>query len=259
VYANALCHAFVTLTPMPVEVKPVPRRARLRAAGIPLHVIQRGHDRRASFFADEDYRFYLYQLAELSRRFECQVHAYVLMTNHVHMLFTPKTEDGATLLMKNLGQRYVQYINRVYQRRGTLWEGRFRSSFVERSEYFLKCHRYIELNPVRAGMAEHPRDYPWSSYRANAEMLDSPIIEPHEEYLALGATREERCLAYRYHFRFELGPEDLKQIRFAATGGYALGNPRFQAEIAAMAGRRVTRLRAPPRLLSFGDSPSTKS
>ncbi len=142
----------------------------------------------------EHYRYYLHQLAELSRRFECQVHAYVLMTNHVHMLLTPATEDGATLLMKNLGQRYVQYVNRLHRRHGTLWEGRFRSSFVDRSEYFLKCHRYIELNPVRAGMAKHPRDYPWSSYRANAEMLDSPVIQPHDEYLALGATREERCL-----------------------------------------------------------------
>lgn len=233
----------------------MPRRARIRAAGIPLHVIQRGHDRRASFFADDDYFFYLHQLAELSRRFECRVHAYVLMTNHVHMLLTPESDNGASLLMKNLGQRYVQYINRVYQRRGTLWEGRFRSSFVDRSEYFLKCHRYIELNPVRAGMVQHPRDYRWSSYRANAEMLHSSVVQPHEEYLALGATLEERCLAYRYHFRFELGPEDMKQIRFAAAGGYALGNPRFQAEIAAMVGRRVTRSRAPPTFPSFRDSP----
>jgi putative transposase len=111
---------------------------------------------------------------------------------------------------------------------------------------------------MRAGMGDHPRDYPWSSYRANAEMLDSTIVRPHDEYLALGATREEHCLAYRYHFRFELGPDDLKQIRSAGAGGYALGNPRFQAVVAAMAGRRVTRLRAPPAL-PLGDSPATKS
>ncbi len=236
----------------------MPRRARIRAAGIPLHVIQRGHDRGASFFADEDYRFYLHQLAELSRRFQCSVHAYVLMTNHVHMLMTPGTEDGATLLMKNLGQRYVQYINRMYQRRGTLWEGRFRSSFVDRSEYFLKCHRYIELNPVRAGMVQHPRDYRWSSYRANAEMLRSSVVQPHPEYLALGATEVERSAAYRYLFRSHLDAEDLKQIRSAGAGGFALGNPRFHAEIAAMVGRRVTRLRE-PRSPPLGDSPLTKN
>ncbi len=143
--------------------------------------------------------------------------------------------------MKNLGQRYVQYINRVYQRRGTLWEGRFRSSFVERSDYFLKCHRHIELNPVRAGMVKHPRDYPWSSYGANVEMRGSSIIQPRDEYLALGAAREVRCAAYRHHFRFELGADDLKEIRCAAAGGYASGNARFQAEIAAMTGRRASR------------------
>jgi putative transposase len=223
----------------------MPRRARLRAAGIPLHVIQRGHDRRACFFADEDYRFYLPELCKLSRQFACPVHAYALMTNHVHLLVTPEKDDSATLLMKHLGQRYVQYVNRVYQRRGTLWEGRFRSSFVEKTEYFLKCHRYIELNPVRAKMVPHPRDYPWSSYLANAEMQASAIVQPHDEYLALGSTSEERCLAYRYLFRFELGPEDLHEIRSAAAGGYAVGNPRFHAEIAQMTGRRVTRLRAP--------------
>jgi putative transposase len=221
----------------------VPRRPRLRAAGIPLHIIQRGHDRRASFFTEDDYRFYLYQLAELSRRFDCPVHAYVLMTNHVHLLLTPKTDEGASLLMKNLGQRYVQYINRVYQRRGTLWEGRFRSCFVDRLEYFLKCHRYVELNPVRAGMVRHAREYLWSSYRDNAEGRSSKVIQPHAEYLALGLTEEERCAAYRELFLCGLDPEDLKQIRSAATGSFALGDDRFRQEIQAMIGRSVTRQR----------------
>jgi putative transposase len=254
VYADTKRHAFVTLTPIPVEVKRMPRRARIRAAGIPLHVIQRGHDRRACFFADEDYRFYLHQLAELSRRFECPVHAYVLMTNHVHILVTPATDEGASLLMKNLGQRYVQYINRVYQRRGTLWEGRFRSCFVDRLEYFLKCHHYIELNPVRAGMVRHPSEYRWSSYRSNAEARSSKIIQPHDEYLALGSTEDERCAAYRDLCRCDLDPEDLKQIRSAATGNFALGNDRFRQDIEVMIGRSVTRQRQ-SRFLPKGTVP----
>ena len=141
----------------------MPRRARLRFAGVPLHIIQRGNNRTACFFAEQDYRFYLHDLGELARRFECGVHAYALMTNHVHLLITPSATDSASLLMKHLGQRYVQYVNRVYRRSGTLWEGRFKSSLVQRQSYVLKCQRYIELNPVRAGMVPHPRDYPWSS------------------------------------------------------------------------------------------------
>jgi len=123
-------------------------------------------------------------------------------------------------------RRNAPHLNtaRVYQRRGTLWEGRFRSSFVARTEYFLKCHRYIELNPVRPGMVSHPREYAWSSYCTNAELRASRVVTPHEEYLVLGSTPAERCAAYRDLFRFDLHPEDLKQIRSAAAGGFALGN-----------------------------------
>lgn len=142
----------------------MPRRARLRVAGLPLHLIQRGNNRSACFYADEDYTLYLHHLGELARKFRCAVHAYVLMTNHVHLLLSPVREDGPSLLMKHLGQRYVQYINKTYRRSGTLWEGRFRSSIVQERGYLLRCYRYIELNPVRAGMVRHPRDYRWSSY-----------------------------------------------------------------------------------------------
>ena len=240
----------------------MPRRARLRAAGIPLHIIQRGHNRAACFFTDEDYGLYLYQLRELARRWECAVHAYVLMTNHVHLLATPANPDGISRLMKHLGQRYVQYINRVYRRSGTLWEGRFRSSLVQRSVYLLRCHRYIELNPVRSGMVHHPAEYRWSSYRANAGLRPSNIVTPHGEYLALGETAEQRAAAYRDFFRTGSGSGDLQEIRSAANGGFALGNDRFKAECAAMLGRRVERLRNWPslrgqttKLAGPGDSP----
>src|SRR5687768_4096313 len=178
----------------------MPRRARLRLAGLPLHIIQRGNNRTACFFADEDYGRYLHHLADLARRFECAVHAYALMTNHVHVLLTPTKAEGPSLLMKHLVQRYVQYVNRVYRRSGTLWEGRFRSSLVQHQGYLLKCQRYIELNPVRAGMVQFPGTYAWSSYRANAELRSSALVTPHEEYLALGETSEERAEVYRRSF-----------------------------------------------------------
>ncbi len=139
----------------------MPRRARLSVPGIPWHIIQRGNNRSACFYSDEDYQFYLELLKDLSEKFSCDIHAYVLMTNHVHLLLTPGKKDSAALLMKNLGQRYVQYINHTYRRSGTLWEGRFRSCLTQSEDYVLACYRYIELNPVRADMVAHPRDYPW--------------------------------------------------------------------------------------------------
>jgi putative transposase len=217
----------------------MPRRARLRVAGLPLHLVQRGNNRSACFYADEDHALYLHHLEELSRKFRCAVHAYVLMTNHVHLLLTPVRQDGASLLMKHLGQRYVQYINKTYRRSGTLWEGRFRSSIVQEQGYLLRCYRYIELNPVRAGMVKHPRDYRWSSYPANAEGKPSRLLRPHEEYWALGRQDSERLAAYQALFRSELDPKEVQEIRTAVNGGFALGNARFKAEVAAMLGRRV--------------------
>src|SRR5210317_680022 len=166
----------------------MPRRARLSIAGIPWHIIQRGNNRSACFYADEDYHRYLATLREQAEKHGCRVHAYVLMTNHVHLLITPERKDSAALLMKHLGQRYVQYINRTYKRSGTLWEGRFRSCLAQSEGYALACYRYIELNPVRANMVSHPRNYPWSSYRINAEGKKNDLIVPNEQYLRLGRT-----------------------------------------------------------------------
>ena len=222
----------------------MPRRARLRLAGLPLHIIQRGNNRTACFFGDEDYLLYLRHLEELSCKFRCAIHAYALMTNHVHLLLTPVQAESASLLMKHLGQRYVQYVNRTYRRSGTMWEGRFRSSIVEDEGYLLRCHRYIELNPVRAGMVTHPRDYRWSSYRSNGEGRLLPLLTPHENYLALGSTKGERLAAYRALFRGELSSEEVTEIRSATNGGFVLGGDRFKAEVAAMLGRRVDRGRS---------------
>ena len=161
------------------------------------------------------------------------------MTNHVHLLLTPECSDGPSLLMKHLGQRYVQYLNRTYRRSGTMWEGRFRSSIVQERNYLLRCQRYIELNPVRAKMVPHPRDYAWSSYRTNAGHLASPLITPHAQYLELGKLDKDRVIAYRALFRSALDTQDLTEIRSAVNGGFAWGNTRFKDEIATMLGRRV--------------------
>lgn len=222
----------------------MPRRARLSVPGIPWHIIQRGHNRSACFYAEEDRLRYLQLLKELAAKFDCAIHAFVLMTNHVHLLMTPEQEDSAALLMKHLGQRYVQYINRTYRRSGTLWEGRFRSCLTQTEDYVLACYRYIELNPVRAGMVRHPREYRWSSYRVNAEGRSSKLIQPHDMYKRLGRNADGRREAYRGLFKAQIDEGVLEDIRSATNGNYVLGTTRFQEEIGRMLGRRVTQGKA---------------
>jgi len=171
----------------------MPRHARIVAAGYPMHAILRGIDRSAIFFADTDNRNFLEALTEQAVTESVQVHAYVLMTNHVHLLMTPATDRGPSLLMKGLGQRYVQHVNRTYSRTGTLFEGRFRSSIIEADTYLFACQRYIELNPVRARMANQPGDYPWSSHGANALGHADPVVTPHPLYRALHDSDEGRA------------------------------------------------------------------
>ncbi len=218
----------------------MPRRARLSVPGIPWHIIQRGNNRSACFYSDEDYQFYLERLKELAEKFSCDIHAYVLMTNHVHLLLTPGKRDSAALLMKNLGQRYVQYVNHTYRRSGTLWEGRFRSCLTQSEDYVLACYRYIELNPVRADMVAHPRDYPWSSYKCNAEGKANNLIIPHEQYMLLDQLDKPRRTAYRALFRSHFDEDLYKQIRQSTNGNFVLGSSRFQKEIEEALGRRVT-------------------
>jgi putative transposase len=208
----------------------------------PLHVIQRGNDRQPIFFHEDDYACYRRLLAEAARHHGCAIHAYVLMTNHVHLLLTPGTADGPSRLMQWLGVRYVRHVNTTYRRTGTLWEGRFRAAPIESESHLLACHRYIELNPVRAGMAAGPADYPWSSYRAHAEGAADPVVTDHALYAALGATVAERQAAYRALFQEALDEAWIGDLRAATNGGWALGSERFKAQIAAAARRRATRL-----------------
>jgi putative transposase len=201
--------------------------------------MQRGNNRQACFFADEDYSIYLDWLAEQAGKTGCQVHAYVLMTNHVHLLISADRIEAPGLLMKALGQRYVQYVNRTYRRSGTLWEGRFRSCLVQDEIYLLACQRYIELNPVRAGMVAHPVEYRWSSYRVNAQDEADILVKPHPLYVALGPDAAARRATYRELFRHELEPAWVDEIRRATNGNFVLGNEHFSAQVSSALGKRV--------------------
>jgi putative transposase len=217
----------------------MPRRARVLVPGVPLHVIQRGNNRSDCFHADSDYRFYLHVLSEQARKHGCAIHAYCLMTNHVHLLLTPAEPESIGLMMKGLGQRYVQYFNRTYQRSGTLWEGRFRSCVTEDEAYVLTCYRYIELNPVRAGMVEDPAQYRWSSYRCNAQGEASEVCTGHRLYQSISTNASARQAAYRELLRQAMAPDVLDRLRRATNGNFALGNAPFLAGIEQALGRRV--------------------
>jgi putative transposase len=206
---------------------------------VPMHIIQRGNNKQACFYQDTDYGLYLEWLGESALKSNCQIHAYALMTNHVHLLVTARWANGAAQLMKRLGQRYVQYINRTYRRSGTLWEGRFKSCLVQSDRYALCCYRYIELNPVRASMVEHPGEYRWSSYRNNALGEKNPVIQPNCTYLALGSNARHRERSYRELFNTALPNDLVEEIRAATNGNYVLGSNGFQQEVANTLGRRV--------------------
>ena len=232
----------------------MPRRARLVLADVPLHVIQRGNNRQICFFSEADYRFYLECAAAYAPVSGCAVHGYVLMTNHVHLLLTPSSAAGPSRFMKRLGQRYTQYVNRIYQRSGTLWEGRFRSCIVQAESHLLECYRYIDLNPVRAGLVADPAAYRWSSHGANGAGAADPLVVPHPLYLALGRQGSSRQAAYRALIRQKLAPNFIDAVRRATNGNFALGDPAFQAKAASALGRRVTpcqagrpRRSAPPK------------
>jgi len=208
----------------------------------PLHLIQRGNNREAIFFCDEDYQRYRAWLGEAATGNGCSVHAYVLMTNHVHLLVTPAAADAIPRMMQSLGRRYVRYVNAAYQRTGTLWEGRYRAAPIDSESYFLSCCRYIELNPVRAAMVRHPRGYAWSSYRAHALGRPDELVSDHPLYRALGRSSPQRQEAYRDLFRVSLDPDFIDSLRAATNGGWALGNDRFKRQIAKAMGRRVAPL-----------------
>ena len=223
------------------------RGPRLVVPGVALHVIQRGHNREDCFRHNTDYLVYLSNLRELSAHTQCALHAYCLMTNHVHLLLTPSSLHGCALLMRNLGQRYVQYFNRRYRRSGTLWEGRYHSCLVDSDKYVIACHRYIERNPVRAGMVQSASDYCWSSHGVNTGRASSTVLTPHAEYLALALDDASRHVAYDGLFAMEDEPAFLAAIRDATNGGYALVGEQLKARLPESLQGRLERKPPGPR------------
>lgn len=225
----------------------MPRRPRLVVRDVPLHIIQRGNNKQNCFFTDSDYLVYLDLLRRGANSAECMVHAYVLMSNHVHILITPGDEQGPGSMMKAIGERYVRYLNERYGRTGTLWDGRYRSCLVHDETYLFVCHRYIELNPVRAGMVAHPSLYRWSSHRCNAYGEVDLIITPHKLVTALATDTHARSHAYRQLFAGSEKKQELSQLRDATNSNYACGSIEFHEAMGQLLGRQVARRSTPPR------------
>lgn len=224
------------------------RLPRVCPVDIPQHVIQRGNNRQICFVSDADFAAFVNWLKEHAKAHQVELHAWVLMTNHVHLLCTPKQANAVSAMMQALGRQYVRYFNSTYQRTGTLWEGRFKSCLVQSESYLLELYRYIELNPVRAGIVAHPAEYHWSSYQINAIGHLSDLCTPHSIYLALGRDADERQKQYRALFEVPMQVESLQHIREALNKGAAFGNDKFRVEIELMTGRRMTagRVGRPP-------------
>lgn len=233
------------------------RRRRLLVGGVTHHVIQRGNDRQPIFFTDDDRLLYLNWLSAALTRHGALLHAYVLMTNHVHLLLT--TERALTLprILQSLGRRYVAHINSTYRRTGTLWEGRYRSTVLDSDSYVLTCHRYIEANPLRARMVAQAADYPWSSHCHNAFGKPDALLSEHAVYRSLGETADERQAEYRKLFAAGLGEDMLAAIRDATQQGWVPGSNKFRAEIEAITGRtaRPPRRGRPPQKPDETDDP----
>lgn len=215
------------------------RKPRIHLENVTQHVIQRGANRDLCFFAEQDYRFYLECLGDALKRYRCECHAYVLMTNHVHLLLTPRADSAIAQVMKLLGQRYTQYVNYTYKRTGTIWEGRYKASVIDAENYLLICYRYIELNPVRAAMVERPSEYKWSSARANGfgvetNMGSDPVgLTPGTAYQSLGSDDKARQKAYRELFRGHLDNELIHELGQIFSQEQILGNSWFKALVEA--------------------------
>ena len=216
------------------------RLPRVELQGVPQHLIQRGNNRQVCFGSDEDFQAYIHWLKEYSEKFGVEVHAWVLMSNHVHLLCTPRKPKAISRMMQSVGRRYVQYFNYTYKRTGTLWEGRYKACLIQKESYLLQVYRYIELNPVRASMVEDPAEYGWSSYQINGLGKKSALCTPSDLYTALGANQKQRQEAYRDLFKYHVDGELLDDIRKAVNKGMALGNERFKEEIETLSARRVS-------------------
>ena len=207
------------------------RKPRFFLPGVPVHAIQCGNNRQAVFFEEADYQTYLHALSVGAGKYECQIHAYVLMTNHVHLLLTPGRQESVGGLFQYVGRHYVAYVNQKYRRSGTLWEGRYKASLIDAESYLLSCYRYIELNPVRAGMVARPELYAWSSYRCNGLGETHEFVTPHPLYLQLGHDEQQRRLAYQALFDHVDDAVAFESVRVCTQSGTPLGSAGFREQI----------------------------
>lgn len=228
------------------------RLPRYAPAGVPQHIIQRGNNRQVCFARNQDMQVYSAFLCESLEKYEVQCHGWVLMTNHVHLLCTPPGDASISAMMQFLGRKYVRYFNREYSRTGTLFEGRFKSCPVQSERYLLNCLKYIELNPVRAGMVNDPAEYHWSSYQSNGLGKQIAQWTPHPEYQSLGRTAKERQVAYRHLVQEDVDKVFLDEIRTAVQKGLALGSTRFKDEIEILGKRRQRLLKPGPKKRAIG-------
>ena len=217
------------------------RLPRLTLPGYPHHVIQRGNNRQPIFASTADYQMLLDLLDDNARKFGVALHAYVLMSNHFHLLATPQTADGLPQMMQAVGRRYVRHFNDTQQRSGTLWEGRYKSTLIQTERYLLACMAYIDLNPVRAGLVAYPRDYPWSSYGHYTGQRIDKRITPHGLYWELGNTPFAREAAYAELVQSGISPVQQAALTDSALSGWALGEPDFVANLQKKTGRRVAK------------------
>ena len=220
------------------------RLPRLTLPGYPHHVIQRGNNRQAIFASTTDYRTLLDLLIDNAIKFDVAIHAYVLMSNHMHLLVTPQSADGLPLLMQAVGRRYVRYFNASQKRSGTLWEGRYKSTLIQTDRYLLACMAYIDLNPVRAGLVAQPQDYPWSSHLHYIGLRPDRLIAPHALFWALGNTPFAREAAYAELVQSGLNPVQQAAITQATLSGWALGEADFVADLQKRTERRVAKVGA---------------
>lgn len=234
------------------------RHPRIILPEVALHIRQRGNNREDCFRHETDRLVYLANLRQLCRQWQCALHAYCLMTNHVHLLLTPRVPGTVALLMRDLGRAYVPYFNRRYGRTGSLWEGRFRSCLVDSASYVLACHRYIEMNPVRAGMVASPLDYRWSSCRGNSGASDDLLLTPHAEYAAFGLDERSRRRSYAAFVDVGEEPAVVSAIREATEGGYPLVGEELKAHLIAD-GYRVEPGKPGPRADAASDATAAAS
>ena len=220
------------------------RLPRLTVPGYPHHLIQRGNNRQAIFAVEADYEALLSMLDENARKFEVELHAYVLMTNHFHLLATPGTLTGLPSLMQAVGRRYVRHFNQAQGRTGTLWEGRYRSTLIQADRHLLACMVYMDLNPVRAGIAQSPTDYRWSSHRHYIGLCDDKLLTPHPLYWTLGNTPFAREAAYAQLVAAGIGRQQQEALTNSALQGWALGESDYVAELQKRTARRVSKGKA---------------